>query len=124
MNSSSRYRVVWVTAPDLKTARRIAQAVLGARLVACANLIPKLESYYWWKGRVESASEVLLIMKTKASLLAELERMVLALHPYETPEFVVMSLKGGNSHYLKWISDSTQSRSFSRATAKRPKAED
>ena len=94
-----------VTAPDTKAARRLARAALQARLVACANLVPKIESHYWWRGKIEKSAEVLLVMKTTRARLGELEKLVLAKHPYETPEFVVLPLTAGNARYLRWIGD-------------------
>ena len=95
-----------VTAPDLKTARRLARAALGARLIACANLVPRIESHYWWQGRIERSAEVLLVLKTTAARLARLEKLVLAEHPYDTPEFIVLPLLGGSKRYLDWLNRS------------------
>lgn len=106
MKSAVKSAVVLVTAPDLKTARRLAKAALQARLIACANLIPKVESHYWWQGKLEQGSEVLLIMKTTRTRLANLERLVLAEHPYDTPEFVVLRLDSGSKRYLDWLQTS------------------
>ena len=96
------FRIVLVTAPDLKTARRLAKAALDARLIACANLVPKIESHYRWQGRLERSTEVLLVLKTSQARLAALERLVLAKHPYDTPEFVVMNPTGGAKRYFDW----------------------
>lgn len=98
--------IVLVTAPDLKTARALAKAALQARLIACANLVPKIESHYWWRGKLESGAEVLLILKTTKAKLAALEKLILAQHPYETPEFLVMSPSAGNAKYLDWLAAS------------------
>lgn len=95
--------MVLVTAPDLKTARRLAQTVLRARLVACANLVPKVESHYWWQGKLEKSAEVLVIFKTTQDRLPALEKLVMKEHPYDTPEFVVLRLAGGSARYLKWL---------------------
>ena len=103
MKSAASYAVVLVTAPDLKTARRLARAALSARLIACANLVPKIESHYWWQGKIQSGSEVLLILKTTRAKLAELEKLILAQHPYDTPEFLVQPLIAGNERYLDWL---------------------
>ena len=103
---SSRFTIVLVTAPNLKTARQLARAALRAKLIACANLFPKIESHYWWQGKIETGAEVLLIMKTTRVQLAALEKLIVAKHPYDTPEFLVMPLMAGNSRYLKWITDS------------------
>ena len=108
MKSAARFAIVLVTAPDLKTARRIAQAALRARLVACANIVPRLESHCWWRGKVESSAEVLIIFKTMRVHLAALEKLVLAEHPYETPEFLVLPVTAGSASYLKWLADSTR----------------
>jgi periplasmic divalent cation tolerance protein len=101
-------RIVFVTVPNLRTARRLAQAALAARLIACANLVPKVESHYWWQGRMERSAEVLLVMKTTQARLAALEKLVLANHPYDTPEFVVLNLAGGTRKYLAWLSESVR----------------
>ena len=106
MKSAGPFRVVLVTAPDLKTARRLARAALRQRLAACANLIPGLESHYWWQGKIESSREVLLLFKTRAGRLRELERLILAEHPYDTPEFVVLQLTTGTKRYLAWLRES------------------
>jgi periplasmic divalent cation tolerance protein len=103
MKSSSKYVVVLVTAPDVKTARRLARSALTARLIACANLLPKVESHYWWRGKIEQSAEVLMLLKTTRARLRELEQRIVREHPYETPEFVVLSLDGGNGRYLEWL---------------------
>ena len=108
MKSAARFAVILVTAPDLKTARMLARAALKARLAACANLVPKIESHYWWRGKIESATEVLLVLKTTRSKLVALEKLVVARHPYDTPEFVVLPLSGGNKRYLDWLTASCQ----------------
>lgn len=105
-NSKSGNVIVLVTAPDLKVARKLARAALKARLVACANLIPKIESHYRWRGSIESSGEVLLILKTTRPRLAALEKLVIVQHPYDTPEFLVLPIVSGNRRYLKWLADS------------------
>jgi periplasmic divalent cation tolerance protein len=97
------FRIVLVTAPDLKTARRLARVALKARLIACANLIPRIESHYRWQGKIERGSEVLMILKTTQRCVAKLEKLIIAAHPYDTPEFVVIDLCGGNRRYLEWL---------------------
>ena len=102
--------MVLVTAPDVKTARAIARAAIEARMAACANLIPRVESIYWWRDKVEKGKETLLLFKTRRRLLGSLERLVLTHHPYDTPEFVVLSLVTGNRRYLQWLAGSVQPR--------------
>ncbi len=106
MKPAAQFALVLVTAPDLKTARALAKAALSARLIACANLIPKIESHYWWQDKMESAAEVMLVMKTRKTRLAALEQLVLARHPYDTPEFLVLPLSAGSRKYLDWLTAS------------------
>jgi periplasmic divalent cation tolerance protein len=109
MKSAARFSLVLVTAPDLKSARKLARAALAARLIGCANLIPRIESHYWWQGRLESGTEVLLVLKAPRARLAALEKLVLANHPYDTPEFLVLPLTAGNGRYLDWLGASCAS---------------
>mgnify|MGYP001564373771 CR=1 FL=1 len=106
MKQSSKYWIVLVTAPDAKTARKLAKLALQARLAACANLIPRIESHYWLQGKLESSDEVLMLFKTTAKHLAALEALVLAKHPYDTPEFVAVPIARGNRRYLAWLKKS------------------
>jgi periplasmic divalent cation tolerance protein len=106
MQQAKTFFLVFVTAPELKTARKLARAALEARLVACANIIPKIESHYWWQGKIEAGAEVLLLLKTTRKQLAKLESLVLSQHPYETPEIIAFSLSSGTSKYLEWIAQS------------------
>lgn len=98
--------IALVTAPEMKTARKLARAALQDRLAACANLIPGIESHYWWLGKIERDNEVLIIFKTTTARLEKLQKMTLALHPYDTPEFIVFRLTQGNQRYLNWIAQS------------------
>jgi len=106
MKLAGKFAVALVTAPDLKVARKLARAALAARLVACVNLMPRIESHYWWQGKLECSTEVLLVMKTTTTRLAALEELVVAKHPYDTPEFIVLSINRGNQRYLAWLEDS------------------
>ena len=103
MRPAARFVVVLVTAPDIKIARKLAKDALTAKLIACANLVPKIESHYWWQGRVESSAEVLMILKAPKARLVQLEKLILAKHPYDTPEFLVMPLNAGSKKYLDWL---------------------
>ncbi len=100
--------MVLVTAPDLKTARRLAKATLEERLAACVTLIPRIESHYRWKGKIESGLEVLLVFKTAASRLKALEALVLREHPYDTPEILAIPLGSGTARYLDWLGASVR----------------
>ena len=103
MVSAAGYAVVLTTAPNLKTARHLARSALQARLVACANVITAAESHYWWRGKIESAREILLVLKTRRSNLVKLESLISAEHPYDTPEFLVLSPRAGSRKYLGWL---------------------
>ena len=105
---TGKFAVVLVTAPDVKTARTLARAALEARLIACANLMSRIESHYWWRGSIESGAEVLVMMKTTTDSLSALEKLVMATHPYETPEFVVLPVSRGNKRYLDWVAASVE----------------
>jgi periplasmic divalent cation tolerance protein len=104
----TRFALVLVTVPDLKTARVLAKAILESRAAACVNIIPRLESHYWWQGKIERGNELLLLIKTTAPQVRALEKCVLANHPYDTPEFVVLPITSGNKRYLDWISESVK----------------
>jgi len=106
MKLAGKFAVALVTAPDLKVARKLARAALAARLVACVNLMPRIESHYWWQGKLECSTEVLLVMKTTTTRLAALEELVVAKHPYDTPEFIVLPINRGNKRYLTWLENS------------------
>jgi periplasmic divalent cation tolerance protein len=71
-------------------------------------LIPGLESHYWWRGKIEASREVLLLFKTRAARLRELEGLILTEHPYDTPEFVVLQLTAGTERYLAWLKQETE----------------
>ena len=108
MKSASLFTVVLVTAPDLKTARSLARLALRARLAACVNLVPGIESHYWWQGKLERSAEILLVLKTTRAKLAALEKLVLANHPYDTAEFLALPLAAGTGRYLDWLAASVR----------------
>ena len=103
MKKSSGHVVVLSTAPNLKSARQLARLALADRLIACANLIPGIESHYWWEGKLETSREVLLVLKTLRRTLPRLEKLWREEHPYDTPELVVLDMNSGGAAYLDWI---------------------
>jgi len=105
IRNGGRYRVVLVTCGSIGEARTIGRGVVAKKLAACANIVSGVESIYRWKGKVERAREVLVIMKTTATRLRELEREVKRLHSYDVPEFIVLPIVAGSQEYLKWIQD-------------------
>jgi periplasmic divalent cation tolerance protein len=93
------------TAPDEATARPLAQALITERLATGVNRLAGVASTYFWDGRLQEEAEILLIIKTTAARLAELEARLTVLHPYELPELIVLTVTGGNERYLRWVRD-------------------
>lgn len=107
MKKGGEARVVLVTCGSRKEARNISRSVLTKRLAACVNiLLSPVESIYTWRGKVEKAREYLLVMKTTAARLKELEREVKRLHSYDVAEFVALWVTEGSKEYLDWIAQS------------------
>ena len=100
--------VVFITVDSHETARKITEKLLTERKAACVNIIPKIESHYWWQGKIESADELLLIVKTRAELLDELITLVKQNHPHTVPEIIAIPIIGGNEDYLKWVEKETE----------------
>ncbi|HEV2213674.1 MAG TPA: divalent-cation tolerance protein CutA [Terracidiphilus sp.] len=99
-------RLVLTTAGDQDEAARLARTLVEEGLAACATLVPGAQSIYRWEGKVESASEVLILLKTRAPQVAALEVRLHALHSYLTPEFLVLPIDSGSAHYLEWLQSS------------------
>jgi periplasmic divalent cation tolerance protein len=105
----TRYRVVLVTCGTLEESRKIARAMVEKHLAACVNIVTHaVESFYMWEGRLENASEYLLVMKTSEDRVAELQKAVLEMHSYDTPEFVVLPIVAGAEGYLDWVRESVK----------------
>lgn len=104
---SKAYRIVLVTAPRGRLAQSLAKGLVEARLAACVNIIPSVVSHYRWKGRLHRDAESLLVIKTRASRLKDLERWVKAHHPYSLPELLALPLAGGSREYLRWLGEQT-----------------
>jgi periplasmic divalent cation tolerance protein len=99
--------VVLVTTPSAERAAEIARAVVGERLAACGNVVPGLRSIYRWEGKVQEDEEALLVLKTTRGRFEALRDRVLALHPYEVPEVLALSVEAGSARYLAWIAGET-----------------
>ena len=95
--------VVLVTAGSVEEAHNIANLLLNQRTVACVNIVPKVDSVFWWEDKLDSEHESLLIAKTKASLLTEIIKLVKSVHSYEVPEVIALPVIGGSEDYLNWI---------------------
>jgi periplasmic divalent cation tolerance protein len=99
----SETMVVLVTAPSAEKAAEIARAVVEEQLAACGSVLPGIRSIYRWEGKVHDDAEALLILKAPRKRFQELCDRVVALHPYEVPEVIGLSIDGGNEKYIDWI---------------------
>jgi periplasmic divalent cation tolerance protein len=95
-------RLVLITASSLEEARRIAEALLQPRLAACVNIVPGVESHYWWQGKLERGNEVLLLVKTSAEQFDVVSAAVRAAHSYECPEIVSLDPREMAPAYRAW----------------------
>ncbi len=100
-------RFIYVTAASRDEALRIGRALVEERLAACANVIEPATSIYWWDGKVQSETEAVLIMKSRAALVEPLTARVKALHSYAVPCVVSLPIEAGNPEYLRWIAAET-----------------
>jgi len=99
-------RIVLSTAGSQEEARKIAHALINRRLAACVNIVPGIESVYRWEGKVEAASEWLLIIKTTAAAFPNVRDVIAELHSYEVPECLALAVEDGATSYLEWIGKS------------------
>ena len=99
--------VVLCTCPDQTSADLLCEQLLNQRLAACINQLPGVTSVYRWQGKVERATEIQLIIKSRQPLFAELERCILAHHPYQVPEILALPTSQGHQPYLDWIKQET-----------------
>ena len=99
--------MLYITASSKKEAKKIGTALVKERLAACANIIDKIQSIYWWKDKIEHDTEALLVAKTKQRLVKKAISRARALHSYECPCIVALPIVAGNPAFLKWISDET-----------------
>ncbi len=95
-------RLVFVTASSAEEARLIAGAILEKKLAACVNILPGVESHYWWQGKLESAPEVMLMIKSSAEQFEALAALVKEKHSYECPEIVAVAPHEMAPAYRKW----------------------
>ena len=100
---SEEVLLVFSTFPDVETARRISRQLVEERCAACANILPQIESIYWWEGKVENGNEALVLFKTSADRYAALQTTLRQLHPYEVPEIIALPLGAGLPEYLTWV---------------------
>jgi len=101
--------LLYVTCASAAEAGRMGSAVVEQRLAACANILPGMQSVYWWQGRIERAEEAVLILKTRADLVEEATAAIKALHSYQVPCVLPLAVgDGGNPDYLAWLRAETR----------------
>jgi periplasmic divalent cation tolerance protein len=103
----SEYLSLYITAPSSDVARTIGHALVEKRLAACVNIIPGVHSIYRWQGKVEEATEVALIAKSRASLFQQAEALIRTMHPYDCPCIVAWPISAGSQPYLDWLGQET-----------------
>lgn len=99
---------VYMTAPDMAVAKNISMALVEKKLVACVNILPQMQSIYWWQGKIEQAQEVVVIAKTTKQCFEKLQEFVLSMHTYECPCIVALPIENGNKDFLAWIKNSLE----------------
>ncbi len=99
---------LYVTVADTGEAETIARTLVGERLVACANVLGPMRSFYWWEGKVQDDAEVALVLKTRRSLIDAATTRIKALHSYDCPCVVALDISGGNAEFLNWIANETR----------------
>ena len=99
----------YIVCKNKSEAKKIGKALLESRLAACVNIFDKMESMYWWKGKIESAHETVLIAKTTKKIFLKLSKKVKSLHSYFVPCILQLEIKDGNKEYVKWLIDNVSS---------------
>ncbi len=108
MSDASSLVIVLVTAPDGQVAETLARKLLEDRLVACVNIVPGLRSHYWWEGKIETADEVLMLLKARRDDVPAIAERLRGMHPYEVPEVIAAPVVGGLRAYLDWVEAETE----------------
>jgi periplasmic divalent cation tolerance protein len=104
----SDFIIVLVTTANKAEAEKISQALLKEKLIACANIISPVTSFFHWQGKIDQAEECLVVMKSRMSLFSELADRVKSLHSYEVPEILALPIVEGSRSYLGWLSSVTK----------------
>lgn len=99
------YIVIFVTTPNKKEANHIARKLIKKRLAACVNIIDKIDSLFWWQGKIDHAKEALLVIKSKKFKLGRIIKLVKSLHSYAVPEIIALPITGGEEKYLRWMDE-------------------
>jgi periplasmic divalent cation tolerance protein len=102
------YIVVFITVPNKQEAETIARGLIRNKLAACVNMVPGIGSLFRWKGKVDRAREILLLVKTGRSKFKKLAAFVKSVHSYQVPEIIALPVVAGNNDYLSWIHESVE----------------
>lgn len=100
--------VALITTSSEEEARKIAELLVNGKKAACVNIVPAVDSVFWWEDKLDSARESLLLVKTKASLFPEIVELVKRMHSYEVPEIIALPIIAGSEDYLKWLDTACQ----------------
>lgn len=103
---SRMYCVILITVANKKEAQKIANSLVEKKLAACVNIVDKVNSIFFWQGKIDNAAELLLIVKSKKNLLPKLFKEVKSLHSYTVPEIIALPIISGYKPYLEWINES------------------
>jgi periplasmic divalent cation tolerance protein len=95
--------IIFITAGSEEEAHRIAESLVKGKKAACVNIVPRVDSLFWWEGKLDSARESLLLVKTKVSLFPEVVELVKRTHSYEVPEIIAFPIVAGSDDYVKWL---------------------
>ena len=101
-------KLVLSTCGSIDEARKLARALVEKQLAACVNIVPQIESVYYWKGKVETSTEFLLLIKTTAGAFNELRDVLTEMHSYDVPECIEIAIEDGSAAYLAWIGESVR----------------
>jgi periplasmic divalent cation tolerance protein len=114
MDETDKPILIYVTFPTLDLARSVGTSVVSARLAACVNILPGMQCIYRWQGQIEQAEEVVMVLKSRASLVDAVTAHVRALHPYDTPAIITLPITGGDPTFLAWMMAETDANTLAR----------
>lgn len=105
---SGHHSVLLVNCPNEQIAKDVGRHIMEKRMAACVNILPFTSTMFYWKGEIQEASEILLLVRTRTSMIQRLTETIKAIHPYQTPEIISFPIQDGSQSYLKWIDDAVQ----------------
>ncbi|MEY3220172.1 MAG: hypothetical protein RIT27_1529 [Pseudomonadota bacterium] len=104
----SDFQVVLCNCPTLTLAEQIAQYLVEEKLAACVNIIPNVQSFYWWENQLVKDQEITLLIKTTQHCFNDLENVIKKYHTYQTPEIIALPITNGHQPYLTWLNKNTR----------------